>query len=172
MPPIRFMVAAASVALILLVSCTSNLTRAPKPIVYQGRVLTGTTEYYRAGYRAPSVSEMLQTKPKKHWLGRPSSTVPKQTEPSNAPRKGWLFGNFAGLAAAPTVSSGATYGHGSVFANPDGTTSRVEYGAMIRSDGRKDWIIGNTVFHADGTRSRIVGDTLIGPDGTRSKKVN
>jgi hypothetical protein len=169
MPVTRLLAAATS--LILLASCASSITRAPKPIVYQGRVLTGTTEFYRAGYRAPSVSEMLQQPKKKTWLGRPAASTVANQDTSGSSRKGWPFSNGAGIAA-PTISSGATHSHGTVFANPDGTTSRVEYGAMVRSNGTKDWIIGNSVFHANGTRSRIVGDTLIGPDGTRSKKVN
>lgn len=42
---------------------------------------------------------------------------------------------------------------------------------MIRSDGTKSWLIGNTVFHNNGTTSRIVGDTLINPDGTKSPRI-
>jgi hypothetical protein len=163
MPAPRLLVAATSLALLaLLASCAGDMTKPAKPIVYQGRVLTGETAYYHRGYTPPPAPAN----------SRFSLTGSQPNNSSHTPLKLkglWPFSGSENNAA--TVSSGATHGHGTTFANPDGTTSRVEYGAMIRSDGRKDWIIGNTVFHSDGTRSRIVGDKLIAPDGAISRKV-
>ena len=50
----------AAVFLTLLASCTGKVTPGTKRITYQGRVLTGATEYYHAGYQASSVGSLPQ----------------------------------------------------------------------------------------------------------------
>jgi hypothetical protein len=155
-------------------------SRTAKPATFQGRVLTGLTEYYRPGYRAPApvTSQSASSKSRRpSWLTRAKTQTDTSSRSSSA-SEGPSFisstkSRLRSLLPAPaqTSSSGATHTDGTTFANPDGTTSRIVGSAMIRSDGTKDWIIGNTVFHSNGTKSRIVGDTLINPDGTKSRKV-
>jgi hypothetical protein len=150
----------------LLAHCGSS-KKAPTK---KGRVLSGVTEYYRPGSAINSSADIA---------------LPPGV-PTKPPRRSFFFsrnrsddsGNRNPYEVIPTIerSSGSSGGtdlsshtHGTTFANPDGTTSRIVGSAMVRSDGTKAWIIGNTVFHSDGARSRIVGDKLINADGTVSR---
>jgi hypothetical protein len=168
---------------LMLASCGSTSTTArskpPKPMMYQGRVLTGVTDYYRPGYTPPPIAPAKKAeKPAlkglfgKREVKRTKAPAPDRGDsPYDAsPRPGKLF-SWMGDGGAP--EGGGSYSpHASpVFANSDGTTSKVVGFHLVRSDGTRGDMIGNTIFHPDGTRSRIVGQTLINPDGSKSRRI-
>lgn len=131
-------------------------------------VLTGVTEYYHRGYKpSSSVSAaplpVAPVKPSR-WT---RATSPRTTGTRTATP--YTLGSIRGKGrVAPHVSSTRA----PIFANSDGTTSRVVGNALIRSDGTRGDMIGNTVYHSNGTTSRIVGDTLINADGSHSPRIN
>jgi hypothetical protein len=150
-------------ALALLTDCSSELNVPHLRPAERPQVLTGVTEYYRRGSN-PSPS--------------PLTTPLPATRVSTMSAKPNVWARITGLrATGPSHAKSSTVTqypitHGPVFANPDGTTSKVVGNALIRSDGTRGNMIGNTVYHANGTISRIVGDTLVNPDGSQSRRIN
>ena len=177
----RFLPLFVAASLLALLSNCTTTSRKPKPMTYDGRPLTGSTEYYRPGYRPTPLTAEVPTlrKGTKPGTRKTAKLTPRNaTKPaSSADEKPGPFSFFkrkdkgsSNSASGPPPAHG-THTNGTLYTNPDGTTSRIVDGAMIKSDGTKDWIIGNTIFHSNGTTSRIVGDTLINPDGSKSRRV-
>lgn len=150
--------------------------RTPKPITYQGRVLTGITEYYQPGSHTNTA---LTVAPGKKgpgsWFKRNrnpnSNNTASSTTSRNSPyeKPHW----WQGFGSSSPTSTGSAPGSTQppMFANPDGTTSRVVGNRLVRSDGTTGDMIGNTVYHPNGTKSRIVGNVIYNADGTTSRKI-
>jgi len=190
--PLSNPLALTALTLLGLASCSSTkVPHADKPASYQGRPLTGVTEYYQPGAPRPSAPDSIAalasgSSSKPHLLPRSqrkslaATRKPVATAPAPAPhpdrspyeQRPSFFKRLVASVLPTTPAEQSFSGGPPVFANPDGTTSRVIGNTLERSDGTHGDMIGNTIYYPDGSTARIVGNAIHNPDGSSSRRVN